>query len=77
MNAKAHVFDCTACKKPEDRPVEINPPLEVVAESQDAAKEGLRGMLVKKGYSVRSVSWGPGTRRGDPDRLVAYVVKVS
>lgn len=48
--------------------------LDVSADSHDSLKEAAKLLLTRRGYSVRNVSWAPGARSGDQDRLVAYVV---
>lgn len=78
LSVKATIYEvqpATAPGQPPPRPKEVPPPLEVTADSHDALKEVAKIALTRRGYSVRNVSWGPGAKPGDPDRLVVYVEK--
>lgn len=76
LSVKATIYEVQPAAGPGLPPPpakEISPPLEVTADSQDMLKAAAKLILVRRGYTIRNISWGPGPRSGDPDRLVVYV----
>jgi hypothetical protein len=56
------------------------PPVELLgtvvdAIDEDRAKLAAAKALETRGYMVRSLSWTPGVKASDPNRLLAYVFK--
>jgi len=70
-SVKVAVFEVQPHPQPPKQAGEIS----VSGDTHDACKSAAKISLTRKGYAVRNVSWAPGAKKNDPDRLVAYVVK--
>lgn len=75
MSTKLHVFEVHAPSAADPRPTPETVGGATLPETDDDAKRAAREHLEARGYTVRSVSWGPGVAEADVPDLFAYVSK--